>query len=305
MRGEFTAACLSTGTPLCSSSLDASKYGDSLPKARNMINVLFWNVGREPRQSQIVQLANHYDVDIVLLAEFVDQPDDMLKALNETKVAYEYSPGNGNTKISVFTRFADEYVRPVFETDRLTIRRLDLPGKVEILLAVVQLPSKLFWSDESQAFECTKLAADIRDAENNSGHRKTVLLGDFNMNPVETGIVSALGIHAVMDRRIALGGSRFVQDSEYIFFYNRMWSFLGDCSPGPPGTLYYQRAEHRVYFWNMFDQVLIRPALLDRFRIDGLAIIDHNGAESLLADAGRPNARIGSDHLPIRFRLSL
>ncbi len=270
-----------------------------------MINVLFWNAGRKRRQSQIVQLANHYDVDIVLLAEFVDQPDDMLNAWNETKAAYEYSPGNGNTKISVFTRFADEYVRPVFETDRLTIRRLNLPGKDEILLAAVHFPSKLRWSDESQAFECTKLAADIRVTEKQCGHRKTVLVGDFNMNPFETGIVSALGIHAVMDRRIAKGGSRVVQDCEYTFFYNPMWSFLGDCSPGPPGTVYHQRAEHRMYFWNMFDQVLIRPELLDRFRMDGLAIIDHNGVESLLTDAGRPNARIGSDHLPIRFRLSL
>jgi hypothetical protein len=270
-----------------------------------MINILFWNVGSKPRQAQIVKLANPFDVDIVLLAEFVDLPDDMLNALNETRVEYAYSPSNGNTKISIFARFSDQFVRPIFETDRLTIRRLRLPDKDEILLAAVHFPSKLHWSDESQVLECTKLADDVRRAEENSGHRRTLLVGDFNMNPFESGVVSALGIHAVMDRRIAQVGSRVVQDCEYPFFYNPMWSFFGDGSPGPPGTHFHQRAEHRVYFWNMFDQVLVRPELLDRFRMDRLAIIDHNGTESLLTDAGRPNPRIGSDHLPIRFRLTL
>jgi hypothetical protein len=269
-----------------------------------MINVLFWNAGGKPRQTQIAQLAKHFDVDIVLLAEVVDQPDDLLIALNDIEVGYEYSPGRVNTKIMVFTRFSNAFIRPIFETERLTIRKLGLPGKDDILLAVVHFPSKLFWNDESQAFECDNLADEIRGVEAKSGHRRTVLVGDFNMNPFESGVISARGIHGVMDRRIAQGGSRTVQDREYPFFYNPMWSLLGDNSPGPPGTFYYQRAEHRVYFWNMFDQVLVRPALLDRFRLDELAIIDHNGKQSLLTDAGRPNATIGSDHLPVRFRLS-
>src|SRR5580658_10516354 len=118
-----------------------------------MINVLFWNAGGKPRQTQIAQLAKHFDVDIVLLAEVVDQPDDLLIALNDIEVGYEYSPGRVNTKIMVFTRFSNAFIRPIFETERLTIRKLGLPGKDDILLAVVHFPSKLFWNDESQAFE--------------------------------------------------------------------------------------------------------------------------------------------------------
>jgi hypothetical protein len=108
-----------------------------------------------------------------------------------------------------------------------------------------------------------------------------------------------------MDQRIARGVHRIVQDRAYPFFYNPMWSLLGDGSRGAPGTFFYQNGEHQVYFWNMFDQVFLRPTLLDRFRMDDLAILDHNGVQSLLTETGRPSARVGSDHLPLLFRLTL
>jgi endonuclease/exonuclease/phosphatase (EEP) superfamily protein YafD len=270
-----------------------------------MITLLFWNVGAASRPIQISDLATRYDVDVVLLAELVDEPSELLLALNKTVVAYSYAPGIGNTKIHIFARFSETFAAPIYETDRLTVRRLNPPGIEEILLAVVHFPSKYAWSDDSQTMECTRLADDIRRIEESTGHQKTVLVGDFNMNPFETGVVSAAGMHAVMDRKVAQRGNRIVQEREYPFFYNPMWSLFGDATRGPAGTFYHPRAEHKVYFWNMFDQVLVRPALLERFRFDDLAIIDHTGEQSLLTDTGIPDRKLGSDHLPILFRLSL
>ncbi|MFI5455116.1 MAG: endonuclease/exonuclease/phosphatase family protein [Isosphaerales bacterium] len=164
-----------------------------------MITLLFWNVGAASRPVQISDLATRYDVDVVLLAEVVDEPSELLLALNKTVVAYSYAPGIENTKIHVFARFSETFAAPIYETDRLTVRRLNPPGIEEILLAVVHFPSKYAWSDESQSMECTTLANDIRRIEESAGHHKTVLVGDFNMNPFETGVVSAAGMHAVMD----------------------------------------------------------------------------------------------------------
>jgi hypothetical protein len=268
-----------------------------------MITVLFWNVGAKSRPTQIANLAVRHDVDLVLLAEMVDEPVDLLLALNESSVAYSFAPGIGNRKIHLFTRFSESFASPVFETDRLTVRRLTPPGTDEFLLAVVHFPSKHSWSDESQTLECTMLASDIRRVEQEVGHQKTILVGDFNMNPFETGVVSAAGLHAVMDRRIAMRGSRIVQGRDYSFFYNPMWKLFGDGTPGPAGTFYHPRSEHKAYFWNIFDQVLVRPTLLNRFRLEELAIIDHTGAQSLLTEKGLPNLDSGSDHLPIVFRL--
>jgi hypothetical protein len=125
------------------------------------------------------------------------------------------------------------------------------------------------------------------------------------MNPFESGMVSAAGLHAVMDRRIAREGSRVVQGREYPFFYNPMWGLLGDGSRGPAGTFFHRHAEQEAYFWNMFDQVLVRPALLDRFDFKDLAILDDTGAEPLVKDSGVPDRDVGSDHLPVLFRLNL
>jgi hypothetical protein len=84
-----------------------------------MISILFWNVGAKPRREQVAQLAKNFDVDVVLLAESVDQPNDLLKVLNQTKTEFEYAPGTANTKIAVFARFSKSYISPIFETDRL------------------------------------------------------------------------------------------------------------------------------------------------------------------------------------------
>jgi hypothetical protein len=168
-----------------------------------MITFLFWNVGAAPRSAQIAQLAHNLDVDVVMLIELADEPNNLLQSLNRDSYIYKYAPGTGNKSIQVFARFPDEFIAPVFEDDRLTVRRLTLPGIEEILLAVVHFPSKLYWSDESQAVECTRLADDLQVVEKSVGHQRTVLVGDFNMNPFETGVVSAAGLHAVMSRAIA------------------------------------------------------------------------------------------------------
>ena len=43
-----------------------------------------------------------------------------------------------------------------------------------------------------------------------------------------------------------------------MFFYNPMWGHFGDALDGPPGSYYDARSEAVAYFWNVFDQVLIR-----------------------------------------------
>jgi hypothetical protein len=125
------------------------------------------------------------------------------------------------------------------------------------------------------------------------------------MNPFENGIVSATGLHGVMSRQIAERQTRIVQKRAYQFFYNPMWSLLGDSTPGPPGTYHYSQAEHKVYFWNMFDQVLIRPQLLNRFKNSDLTIVYSCGDCSFLSKNGVPDSNIASDHLPVVFSLTM
>lgn len=173
------------------------------------------------------------------------------------------------------------------------------------MLAVTHFPSKLYWEKETQNYESMRLANRIRRQEEKIGHSRTVLVGDLNMNPFQGGVVSAYCLHGVMSRYNAEKRSRVIQKEEYPFFYNPMWSLFGDATPGTPGTYYYRQSEHKVFFWNMFDQVLIRPDLLPYFDNKNLEILVSDGNTNFLSSKGIPGTNVASDHLPIFFKLKL
>lgn len=270
-----------------------------------MITFLFWNLKRKRRQTLVANLASSHKVDVLILAECAIPPDALLVTLNRLKTEYHYAPSIGCEKVEIFTRFPRNFIPAVAEDHRLTIRHLKLPGLTDILLAAIHFPSKNYWQESSQAAECAVLSDIIRQAEKDTGHSRTVLVGDLNMNPFDSGVVNANGLHGVASRHIARKKTRIVQRREYPFFYNPMWSLLGDASSDPPGTYYYVSAEHTAFFWHMFDQVLIRPDLLDIFSNEDLEILQSDGSISFLSPRGIPDENVASDHLPILFRLAL
>ena len=240
---------------------------------------------------------------MLILAESSLTIDTVLRTLNSADDStFHFNPGICE-RIAIYSRYPGRCVRPVHETERVTIRRIRLSSTTEILLAAVHLPSKLHRTSEEQAFAVTEVAGDIARMEAKAGHARTLLVGDLNMNPFEHGLVAATCLHATMDRRIAERGTRTVDQKPRAFFYNPMWSLLGDVSPGPPGTYYLSESGHVAYFWHMFDQVLVRPDLLRAFDNNTLRIIDSDGTASFLKNTGIPDVNVGSDHLPILFAL--
>ena len=204
----------------------------------------------------------------------------------------------------IFIRFPRQFFQTVFESDRTTIARISLPARDEILLCAVHFPSKLHWSNESQALEASVLSSDIIREEDTIGHQRTLVVGDLNMDPFEHGVVGAAGLHAVTSREIATRGTRMVQGRDYRFFYNPMWSHFGDSRRKTAGSFYYQASEHVSYFWHIFDQVLLRPELARDFDPDTLKIVTSCGVKSLVLADGRPDGGKFSDHLPIVFELN-
>jgi len=267
-----------------------------------MPRFLFWNIQGKPLHDLVADLAELHSVDVLILAECRTPLATILSSLNRTKPHYHFCPGLCD-RITIFAAFQASFLRPVFESSRITIRRLSLPARQDILLVGAHLPSRLHFSEESLKVECGELSRAIAKEETSVGHSRTAVFGDLNVNPFEAGMVAAGGLHAVMSKETALRGSRTVQARDYEFFYNPMWAHFGDRSDGPPGTFYYEKAEHVVYFWNVFDQVLLRPALLSRFEPDDVKILTEVGEISLLQPNGRPNPSLASDHLPVLVEL--
>ena len=184
-----------------------------------MPTFLFWNMNGKRLESLVASLAAEHNAEIVVLAECEIPVEILLHHLNKTCPAFQYSPRTLCEKIEVFTKFRAEFLKPLDEGKRYSIRRLALPAREEILVAVAHLPSKINFSEASQKEECCLLAGRIRRVEEQEGHERTVLFGDLNVNPFESGVISTIGFHASMTRSVAAKGNRVVQGHSYPFVF--------------------------------------------------------------------------------------
>ena len=247
------------------------------------------------------------DVDILLFAESGVSDSDMAAALETATGRHYASLSYDADKVRLFTRLpVSKWIRR--QTDALSARMAIWSVAVGrphgILLAAAHFVSKNNTSPGEQAMLSVELAKEINRVEEGVGHERTVLVGDFNMNPFEEGMTGAPALHAVMTRKLAERIDRVVQGTASRFFYNPMWGFFGDRTIGPPGTYYHRSATVGDLFWHMIDQVLLRPDLMDL--LQDLAILEGIGGERLLTQpAGLPRDTACSDHLPLAFRLDL
>lgn len=137
------------------------------------------------------------------------------------------------------------------------------------------------------------------------GHKRTVIVGDFNMNPFEIPMIKANGFHATMSAALAKNMYRKVQNLAYEYFYNPMWGLLGDLNSDAAGTYYYSDAQHVSYHWNIFDQVIMRPSVIDNFDKNSLRIIEGYSKKRFTTESNFPNSTKFSDHLPIFFTFKI
>jgi hypothetical protein len=178
---------------------------------------------------------------------------------------------------------------------------LTCPPRPAFLVAVLHAPAKGPWSREGQAGHAGVLARDLLLAERDAGHERTIVVGDLNMNPYEAGVCGVHGFNAAMTRRQARSGQRTVQGRSFPYLYNPMWGCFGDRTSGPPGTFYHRSLPPEGHAWNIYDQVLLRPALMDKLEM--LEVLTTDGVDPLVTDAGLPDSVNASDHLPVLFRL--
>jgi hypothetical protein len=270
-----------------------------------MATFLFWNLNRKPLQELVVSLCHEYEVDVLILAEAQLSQGGLLEALNQRRAAKFRIPFNVSPWLLFFVKYPSKSFKPIMDEGGIAIRHLRPPIGIDLLVVALHLPSKQYQTDNDQVFTAVRVAKAIQKAEIKVGHTRTFIIGDLNMNPFESGLVGADGFHAVMDKTTAKKKSRIVQGKRRMFFYNPMWGRMGDESQGPPGTYYYNDSSHITFFWNTFDQVLIRPDLLDYFSDNRLQVITSIQGESLLSLNGTPNKLFASDHLPILVNLQI
>jgi hypothetical protein len=270
-----------------------------------MATILFWNINKKRLFKEITSLCNEHEVDILILAEAKQDISDteVLIELNSERENVYIAPFNPSPRLSFFFRYPAESIGLVADEGGIAIRRISPPIGLDILLVALHLPSKLHRSEYDPIFQSVRVSELIQEAESKVGHTRTLVIGDLNMNPFEAGVVGADGLHAVMTQSIARKRSRTVLERDRPFFYNPMWGRMGDFSVGAPGTYYYRSSQQVSYFWNTFDQVLLRPELLDFFSQPDLRVISQIGDNNLMTENGISSSY--SDHLPVLVTLQI
>jgi hypothetical protein len=272
------------------------------------MNIGYWNVKGKSLEDTIVDFARDCQLDIIVLAEWKHDLNILLKKLNLAFVDFFYevapSPVFATDKripLRFITKINSVRIRSVEDSinNYYTIKEVALENIGNILLVCVHLPSKKHSREYQQGMFSRDICMKIKEIEQKLNNSNTVVLGDFNMNPFDDGVLESDSFHGISSKTIA---KRQYDRGKKNVFYNPTWNLYGD-EQLPPGT-YYKSGGYKNLYWHSLDQVLIRPSLVDSYVKGSLKILSNVGGYSLLTRFGFPNSNKYSDHLPIVFTLS-
>lgn len=266
------------------------------------MNYLFWNTyNNEQINPILVEIIKNYKCDVVALAEYTASSKELLESLQLEGINLYEVQQFACKRIHIFTKYIKEKINHLTETSRYTIKEIPHDTLKNTIVAFVHLPSKLHSDPDTHKTELRELRSYIESIEKEKRQSRTIILGDFNVNPFEESIVSAVGLHSINDKEEAKKSCRIISGRNYTMFYNPMWKLWGK-SEFVGGSYYYNTSNYINYFWNIFDQVIIRPSLIDNFVEDKLSVIEKVGEYSLVNKNKKPDKNI-SDHLPIFFQI--
>ena len=257
---------------------------------------LFWNTHHNRDINEILsELIIENDISLAFLAEYVAQSDELIEKLASRNVEMQ-AYVSCSERIRIFGRV--ENIQGRKDSDHAVIRIINNKD----ILCCVHLNSKIYSGhEEYRAILIEQILKDIQDVEQELETENTIVVGDFNSNPYDSSLINARYFHGLPIYDEVKKRSRVIAGKEYFMFYNPMWNLLGDFKQ-PYGTYYYSGSDAVNTYWNIYDQVLIRPALRERFVRDSLMIIKETKTRFLLDNNGHPNKKI-SDHLPIMFEI--
>lgn len=265
------------------------------------MNIIFWNTAGKNNNSAILSLAADKQPNIIILAEYKDDPKSLLIGLRSINREFIIIPQIGCKRLWMLTSYPLSSIRHRRDGDRYSIKEIKLPNAEPFLIAMVHLPSKLHLSEDDQATKAIFVRDDIEQTEIDCKHQNTIVIGDFNMNPFEKGMTSINAFNSIPCLRAHKKRSRKVDGREFSFFYNPSWNLLGDRNHSA-GTYFHSSPGTTSHYWNTLDQVILRPAIAELLDINSLCAITKTKDIQFSSIDSTPFV---SDHLPIFLTINI
>ncbi len=261
------------------------------------MRIAFWNTHKSKKINEIVSdIICENKIDIMVLAEYEDDSHQLLQSLCQKGIGAEQYMTFGCERIVMFGSI--KRIIPASQNKYYSIQLIDK----KYILCGMHLPSQVYANHQDRRnIVIDTILQDINELEDEVGCDHTIILGDLNENPYESGCLAADKFHGVPSGDDARKGMRNVMGKTFKMFYNPMWNLFGDFEY-PPGTCYYNGSSPKNSFWNIYDQVMIRPRLRDQFVEKSLKILTETKKDSLVDQYRHPRRDI-SDHLPVVFEI--
>ena len=161
-------------------------------------------------------------------------------------------------------------------------------------------------ADDASSLQ-TAVARELREAveerEVLRSNSATIAIGDFNMSPYSRGMTDPTTLNAAACRTAAKG-TRTVRSRKHNYFFNPMWEILGSRTADQQPGSFYKRYDNSAIFWHLYDQVLLRPELVDRMVPDSPWVMTTAGTLGLVKPRWAIDSQF-SDHLPIAISLEI
>ncbi|HHT7166506.1 TPA: endonuclease/exonuclease/phosphatase family protein [Bacillus cereus] len=259
------------------------------------MNCLFWNVNNCKLNNHIVDIVIENNINILALAEYEDDKDELKRSFI-AKGYNIFELENLGTRVIVFTTIQPGSIERIIDKKHYTLFRVNYAGAGKVMFGFVHIFSKMMKDENDYYTKMGKMVEVIERKELENGSDYTIIAGDFNMNPFEKGMLAGGALHSFPTILEAHKKKRKLDDEEYKMFYNPMWKFLG--SSDLPGTYFTTPTHTYGLYWNLFDQVIYRPCLIDT--VENVQIMTKIGDTNLINDTFKIMV---SDHLPIYFEL--
>lgn len=265
------------------------------------MNCMFWNLKMKNLNELITKAVEEYEIHLLVLAELNSYFE---KELIARLVTYDNRFHEfilvGCDRIKVFTNIGNRNIRRITDSSHFAIIEFKEIIGPSLIFGMVHFESQMYSDEGNFQAEAMKLRGEIELAEEMLKSDKSVVVGDFNMNPFDKGMLSTLGMHAFPTKLEASKKSRKIKQVEHKMFYNPMWKVFSENPDLHYGSYYYSSTKTYMLYWNVLDQVIIRPSLIERF--GNLKILNQINTTSIVSNTSikKPNA---SDHLPLVFTI--
>ncbi|GIP08204.1 hypothetical protein J1TS5_03740 [Paenibacillus macerans] len=272
----------------------------------NLLQILFWNIKRKDLSKEIHALIKeHRCPELIVLSETTQRSRKEISNILMSQGYISRTPINGNVRVAIFDKLDSSAIKYLRQDQRFTSIVYDINNQ-KFMIVGIHLDSPVSYPDVTDRYvRAADYSIIIEQMEKTWEIKKTLLIGDFNMNPFDKGMVSELSFKATHCKQTA---KRETGNKRY--FFNPSWKlFSNDLTQDnrqPPGTIHYVPHNKDTYvdYWHVFDQVLIRSELISSLS-NSFEVITNIGSINLLNQDLVPDRELYSDHLPIKYQIEV